>query len=115
MIVAVHGRNDLAAIDPVSFTVTERISTPGDHPHGQALDETDQVMFVGCEANATMVTVDLADRSVIDRQQVGETPDVLAYDPGAKRVAFDLTTHHSYFPVPKGRNGSPVLWEFKPT
>jgi hypothetical protein len=33
MVVAVQGRNDLAAIDPDSFTVTERISTPGcDHP-----------------------------------------------------------------------------------
>jgi len=44
------------------------------------------VMFVGCEANATMVTVDLANRNVIDHQTVGETPDVLAYDPGSNRV-----------------------------
>jgi DNA-binding beta-propeller fold protein YncE len=79
MVVAVQGRNDLAAIDPVSFAVTERIPTPGcEHPHGQALDVTDQVMFLGCEANATMVTVDLANRNVIDHHGVGETPDVLA-------------------------------------
>ena len=79
----------------------------------------------------------------------GETPDVLAYDPGARRVyvaaksgfvsvlitttdtslrdvrptsprgshsvALDPGTHHSYFPIPKGSNGSPVLWEFEPT
>jgi hypothetical protein len=65
MVVAVQGRNDLAVIDPVSFTVTERIPTPGcEHPHGEALDVIDQVMFVGCEANATMVTVDLANRHV---------------------------------------------------
>ena len=39
MVVAVQGRNELAVIDPVSFTVTERIPTAGcDHPHGQALD-----------------------------------------------------------------------------
>jgi len=75
MVVAVQGRDDLAVVDPVSFTVTERIPTPGcDHPHGQALDVTGQVMFVGCEANATMVTVDLANRNVIDHQGVGETP-----------------------------------------
>jgi DNA-binding beta-propeller fold protein YncE len=43
-------------------------------------------MFVGCESNATMVTVDLADRAVIDRQAVGDTPDVLAYDPAIHRV-----------------------------
>jgi len=150
MVVAVQGRNDLAVVDPVSFTVTERIPTPGcDHPHGQALDVTDQVMFVGCEANATMVTVDLANRNVIDHHGVGETPDVLAYDPGANRVyvaaesgwvsifdhaqgrltlrgsayladgahslALDPTTHHSYIPIPKDHNGSPVLREYEPT
>jgi DNA-binding beta-propeller fold protein YncE len=150
MVVAVQGRNDLAVIDPVSFTVTERIPTPGcDHPHGQALDVTEQVMFVGCEANATMVTVDLANRNVIDHHEVGETPDVLAYDPGANRVyvaaesgwvsifdhahghltlrgsahladgahsvALDTTTHHSYIPIPKDHNGSPVLREYEPT
>ena len=126
--------------------MTERIPTPGcDHPHGQALDVTDQVMFVGCEANATMVTVDLANRNVIDHHGVGETPDVLAYDSGAHRVsrpaagsaftitprasrcgvrpisdgahslALDPATHHSYIPVPKDHNGSPVLWEYEPT
>ena len=55
--------------------MTERIPTPGcDHPHGQALDVTDQVMFVGCEADATMETVDLVNRNVIDHHEVGETP-----------------------------------------
>jgi len=150
MVVAVQGRDELAFVDPVSFTVTERIPTPGcDHPHGQALDVTDQVMFVGCEANATMVTVDLVNRHVIDHREVGQTPDVLAYDPGPNRVyvaaesgwvsifdhshghltprgsahladgahtlALDPATHHIYIPIPEGRNGSPVLWEFAPT
>jgi DNA-binding beta-propeller fold protein YncE len=149
IVVAVQGRNDLAVIDPVSFAVTERISTPGcDHPHGLTLDVTNQVAFAGCEANATMVTVDLANPAVIDRHGVGETPDVLVYDPGAGRVyvaaesgwvsvfdhdhgrltargsahladgahslALDPTSHHTYFPIPKGPKGSPVLWEFEP-
>jgi DNA-binding beta-propeller fold protein YncE len=87
MVVAVQGRGDLAFVDPVKFTVTERIPTPGcDRPHGQALDLTDQVMFVGCEANATLVTVDLANRTVIDHQHVGDTPDVLAYDTDSNRI-----------------------------
>jgi DNA-binding beta-propeller fold protein YncE len=150
MVVAVQGHNELAVIDPVNFAVTERIPTLGcDHPHGQALDVSNQVMFVGCEANATMVSVDLGTRTVIDHHGVGETPDVLAYDPGARRVyvaaesgwvsvfdhdhghltargsahladgahslALDPTTHHTYFPIPKGPKGSPVLWEFEPT
>jgi DNA-binding beta-propeller fold protein YncE len=150
MVVAVRGRGDLAVIDPVSFAVTDRIPTPGcDHPHGQTLDTAAQVMFVGCEANARMVSVDLAGRTVIDHQSVGESPDVLVYDEGADRVyvaaesgwvsvfdhrrghltplgsahlaegahslALDPATHHSYFPIPTGTGGGPVLWELEPT
>ena len=138
------------SFDPVSFTVTERIPTPGcDHPHGQALDATDQLMFVGCESSATMVTVDLINRNVIDHHGVGETPDVVAYDPGPNRVyvaaesgwvsifdddhgrltvrgsayladgahslALDPATHHTYIPIAKDRNDSPVLREYEPT
>jgi len=150
MVVAVQGRGELAVIDPASVAVTDRIPTPGcDHPHGQTLDTAAQVMFVGCEHNAMMVTVDLAGRTVIDHQRVGEYPDALVYDAGAHRVyvaaesgwvsvfdhggghltprgtahladgahslALDPTTHHSYFPVPDGAGGGPVLWEFEPT
>jgi DNA-binding beta-propeller fold protein YncE len=149
MVVAVQGRNDLAVIDPSNFVVLQRIpAVDCDHPHGQALDVADQVMFVGCEANATMVTVDLSDGTVIDHHGVGETPDVLAYDPAAHRVyvaaesgwvsvfdddrghltargsahladgahtlALDPTTHHTFFPIPKGPKGTPVLREFEP-
>jgi DNA-binding beta-propeller fold protein YncE len=150
MVVAVQGRDELALIDPVSFAVTDRIPTPGcDHPHGQTLDTAAQVMFVGCAHNATMGTVDLPGRAVIDHEHVGEAPDVLVYDAGAHRVyvagesgwvsvfdhsgghiaprgtaqladgahslALDPLTHHTYFPVPKGSGGGPVLWEFEPT
>jgi DNA-binding beta-propeller fold protein YncE len=87
MVVAVQSRDDLAIIDPASHTVTDRIPTPGcDNPHGQALDNADRIMIVGCEDNATTITVDLAHRSVVDHHPVGKTPDVLVYDPGAHRV-----------------------------
>ena len=150
MVVAMQGRGDLSVIDPASFAVTDRIPTAGcDHPHGQTLDTAAQVMFVSCEANATMVSVDLPSRIVIDHQSVGEAPDVLVYDAGAHRVyvaaedgwvsvfdhsggrltprgsarladgahslALNPATHHSYFPIPKGTGGGPVLWEFEPT
>jgi hypothetical protein len=87
MVVAVQGRGDLAVIDPATLTVTDRIPTRGcDRPHGQALDALDRLMFVGCEGNATMVTVDLNRRTVTDRNTVGPTPDVLVYDQGARRL-----------------------------
>lgn len=150
MVVAVQGRAELAVIDPSSFAVIERISIPGcDEPHGQALDTVARVMFVGCERNATTVSVDLAGHTVVDHQKVGESPDVPVYDAGARRVyvaaedgwlsvfentsghltprgsahlaegahslALDPATHHSYFPIPRGNSGAPVLWEFEPT
>jgi hypothetical protein len=34
---------------------------------------------------------------------------------GAHSLALDPTTHHTYFPIAKGPNGAPVLWEFEPT
>ncbi|OFJ53828.1 hypothetical protein BEL07_10685 [Mycolicibacterium grossiae] len=87
MVVAVQGRNELAVVDPDAYTVTERIPTPGcDHPHGQALDNAEQVTFVGCESNATVVTVGLVNRAVVDRRKVGEAPDVLVNDATAHRV-----------------------------
>ncbi|MFF0634393.1 YncE family protein [Nocardia sp. NPDC004151] len=103
MIVAVQGRGDLAVIDPGALSVIDRIPTPGcSGPHGQALDAARQLMYVGCEDNAALATVDLAKHAVTDRNSVGRTPDVLAYDPGAQRVyvaaesgwvsAFDIRT-----------------------
>ena len=87
MVVAVQGRADLALIDPVKLTVTERIPTLGcSGPHGEALDATEQVMFVACEGNARMVTVDLSRQAVVDDRGVGESPDVVAHDFRAKRV-----------------------------
>ncbi|WP_433725390.1 YncE family protein [Nocardia sp. CA-129566] len=150
MIVAVQGRTDLAVIDPQTLRVTDRIPVPGcAGPHGQALDAADRLMFVGCEDNARLVTVDLTGRTVIDANSVGRTPDVLVYDDSAHRlyvaaesgwvslfdqrdghtvalasahlaegahtVAVDPDTHHSFFPLPKGRGGGPVLLEFEPS
>ncbi|MEU0505113.1 YncE family protein [Nocardia sp. NPDC005998] len=150
MVVAVQGRADLAVIDPQPLTVIDRIPVPGcAGPHGQALDAADRLMFVGCEDNAHLVTVDLTHRTVIDANSVGRTPDVLVYDDSAHRlyvaaesgwvsifdqraqhtiaiasdhlaegahtVAVDPDTHHSFFPLPKGQGGGPVLLEFEPS
>ncbi|MUL64485.1 hypothetical protein BOO86_08435 [Mycobacterium sp. CBMA 234] len=87
MVVAVQGRQDIAVIDPGTHAVTDRIPTSGcDHPHGAALDPGTQTLFIGCEGNATLITVDVAHKTVVDHQQVGDTPDVLAYDARRHRV-----------------------------
>jgi DNA-binding beta-propeller fold protein YncE len=87
MLVPVQGRGDLAVIDPGTLAVVRRVALPGcDHGHGLALDSEAQVGFVGCEGNATLATVDLTTGQVTETLPVGDTPDVLAYDPGAHRL-----------------------------
>jgi hypothetical protein len=34
---------------------------------------------------------------------------------GAHALAIDPMTHHSYIPISKDHNGSPVLWEYEST
>ncbi len=149
MLVDVQSRNILAVIDPDRLTVTQRVPLPGcDHDHGLALDPAHRLAFVACDANATLLTIDLNTWQILDTQRVGDDPDVLAYDPTAGRlyvaaesgwltildqhdrhltvtgrahladnahvVAVDPTTHRSYYPVPHGPNGRPVLLSFDP-
>jgi DNA-binding beta-propeller fold protein YncE len=87
MLVAVQGNNDLAVIDPESLTIVRRLALPGcQHPHGLAVDTPDRLVFVACDQNATLVTVDHSTWGVIGTNPVGQDPDVLAYDSAAHRL-----------------------------
>jgi len=144
MLVDVQSDNVLAVVDPATLGVTRRISLPGcDNDHGLSIDSGHRLAFVACDGNATLLTVDLSSWQVVDRLQVGQGPDVLAFDPAAQRlyvaaesgwlsiltetdrhlavtgsshladgahvVAVDPGTHRSYYPVPSGASGRPVL------
>jgi DNA-binding beta-propeller fold protein YncE len=87
MLVDVQTRNQLAVIDPATLAVTRRMPLPGcDHAHGLSLDPAHRLAFVACDANATLLTIDLDTWQVLDTQRVGDNPDVLAYDPAASRL-----------------------------
>jgi YVTN family beta-propeller protein len=87
MLVAVQGRNDLAVIDPAALTVAQRVALPGcQHPHGLNVDAPDRLVFVVCDQNAALLTVDQTNWNVTAPNPVGEDPDVLAYDPSAHRL-----------------------------
>ncbi len=87
ILVAVHGVNLLAVIDPATNQIVSRIPLAGiKNPHGIALDTGDRIAFVAGEENHSLAMVDLNTMKVLSTYQVGEDPDVLAYDPGLKRL-----------------------------
>ena len=98
MLVDVQSHNSLAVIDPARLAVVRQVPLPGcQHDHGLALDPVDRLAFVACDANATLLSVDLTTWHITGSNIVGADPDVLAYDPAAHRLyvaaeSGDVTT-----------------------
>ena len=87
ILVAVHGKNELVSIDPATAKIVARTPLPGvENPHGIALDVEGRLAFVAGEANGTLAVVDLETLRVIETHKVAEGPDVLAFDPGWRRL-----------------------------
>jgi DNA-binding beta-propeller fold protein YncE len=87
MLVDVQSDNVLTVIDPATLAVTRRVALPGcDSDHGLAVDSPHRLAFVACDGNATLMTVDLTSWRVVDHLQVGQGPDVLAFDTPAQRL-----------------------------
>lgn len=87
ILIAVHGVNELDAIDPEKMQIIAHYSLPGiQNPHGIALDTTNRLAFIAGEENHSLAVFDLASMKVLATHQVGEDPDVLAFDPGLKRL-----------------------------
>jgi DNA-binding beta-propeller fold protein YncE len=87
ILVAVHEKNELVAIDPATTKIIGRYPVPGvQSPHGIALDPANRLAFVAGEENHKLAVVDLASMKVQSVQDVGEDPDVLAFDPSLKQL-----------------------------
>ena len=85
--VAVQTRNELVAIDPSAERVVERLAVPGiGHPHGLSVDAPRRLIYVTGEENARLGVLDLRTGRVLHTYPVGEEPDVLAQDPGLRRL-----------------------------
>ncbi|MFP5250102.1 MAG: YncE family protein, partial [Acidobacteriota bacterium] len=83
ILVAVHRLNQLAVIDPATLKIAARYPLPGlQDPHGIALDERDRLAFIAGESNHALAVFDLKTRKLLSVHQVGNDPDVLAFDPG---------------------------------
>ncbi|MGN6457449.1 MAG: hypothetical protein ACTHLV_14785 [Achromobacter mucicolens] len=78
----VQTRAQLVEIDPATDKVVARIDLPGAKGnHGLYIDAAARLAFIACEDNATLLVLDLRTRRVISSYEVGEDPDVLAFDP----------------------------------
>ena len=87
ILVAVHQKNELVAIDPAAAKIVGHYSMSGiESPHGVALDQSARLAFVAGEENHKLALVDLTNMQVLATYPVGKDPDVLAFDPGLKRL-----------------------------
>jgi DNA-binding beta-propeller fold protein YncE len=87
MLVDVQAANVLAVIDSSTLKEVRRLALPGcDHDHGLAIDASHRLAFVACDGNARLLTVDLTSWQISGQNQVGQQPDVLAFDPANGRL-----------------------------
>ena len=87
ILVAVHEKNELVAIDPATAKIIGSYPVAGiESPHGIALDVAARLAFVAGEENNELAVVDLTNMQVLATYPVGKDPDVLAFDPGLKKL-----------------------------
>jgi DNA-binding beta-propeller fold protein YncE len=87
ILVDVQTRGDIAIIDPRSNRIVRRLALAGcANPHGLLVDSARRLAFVACDANATLLTLDLRSMRVTGSATVGDTPDVLAFDSSLHRL-----------------------------
>src|SRR5215470_13876912 len=66
IMVAVHEKNELVAIDPATANIIGRYPVPGiDSPHGVALDPNARFAFIAGEENHKLALVDLSNMQVL--------------------------------------------------
>lgn len=79
----VQTRQQLVEIDPATDKVVARIDLPGaEGNHGLQIVPQQRLAFIACEDNHKLLVLDLTSRRVTASFEVGDDPDVLAYDAG---------------------------------
>jgi DNA-binding beta-propeller fold protein YncE len=87
MVVAGRPPDRLVTFDAATGKLGDRIKLAGcDGAHGVALDASGRWAFVGCERNNKLSIVDLEHQRQAALRPVGKSPDVLAVDPGLRRL-----------------------------
>lgn len=84
--VAGEGNSDVLKIDARTATIVSRWPAPRcDKPHGMALDEARNRLFMSC-VNEKLVVVDAGSGKVVATLPIGKGSDAVAFDPVRRRV-----------------------------
>ena len=83
----IQTRNALAVFDAAAARRIAAYPLTGcKHPHGLAIAPGAATGYVACDENDILVTVDLKTGRELSHLKLGHDPDVLAIDPGLKRL-----------------------------
>lgn len=83
----IQSHDELAVIDPVRAVVVSKYKlTGGQHPHGLIIEPGAAIGYVACDANDVLLAVDLTTGNIFGQWPIAHDPDVLAIDPGTKRL-----------------------------
>lgn len=78
-----QSQRQLVEIDPANDAIVAHIDLPGAKGnHGLYIVPQLHLAFIACEDNARLLELNLLTRQVVQSFDVGDEPDVLAFDPG---------------------------------
>lgn len=87
VLVDVQTLDQVAVIDPRTNRIVRRLHLSGcDDDHSLLVDSPRRLAFVACDGNARLLTLDLRTMKVTGTFKVGDSPDVLAFDPTLRRL-----------------------------
>ncbi|HKR42310.1 MAG TPA: YncE family protein [Paraburkholderia sp.] len=85
--VNVQTRRQLVEIDPATNTIVSRTDLPGAKGnHGLLIVPELRLALIACEDNARLLVLDMRSMKVVSAFDVGDDPDVLAFDPALRTV-----------------------------
>jgi DNA-binding beta-propeller fold protein YncE len=79
--------NQIAVINPATNQIIRRVRVPScSNDHSLLLDGAHRLAFVTCDSNSMLLTLNLDTLKFTGAFKVGKSPDVLAFDPGLRRL-----------------------------
>jgi DNA-binding beta-propeller fold protein YncE len=85
--VNVQSRRQLVEIDPSTDRIITRIDLPGARGnHGLLIEPEQRLAFIACEGNDKLLVLDMRSMQITSSFEVGQDPDVLAFDPQTHRL-----------------------------